>query len=56
MRIRAMPGIPMTQEEIADQCAFVSQCLAQGVDEIREDDEWEIERNIRVLGTTTGGA
>ena len=40
LRVKAMPGNPMTPQEIKNQCDFVSQCLDAGVDEIREDDEW----------------
>lgn len=40
MKVKAMPGCPMTPEEIKAQCDFVSECLDAGVDEIREDDEW----------------
>jgi len=40
LRLRSIPSNPMTQEEMEEQCSFVSQCLEDGVDEIREDDEW----------------
>lgn len=38
----AMPGTPMTAQEMSDQCNFISECLDQGVDQIREDDEWQV--------------
>lgn len=32
----------MTEEEKSAQCEYISECMEEGVCEIREDDEWEI--------------
>ena len=34
-----MPSTPMTDEEMKDQCDFISEMIDSGVCEITEDDE-----------------
>jgi hypothetical protein len=41
LKLYYCPSTPMTQCEMAEQCEVVSQFLEAGIDEVREDDEWE---------------
>ena len=45
-----MPSTPMTDEEMQDQCDFISEMMDAGVCEITEDDEVFMAREEKING------